>query len=65
MWSYVEVFEKQPTDLESNEVLEIKEQLKVQGSIEISKDHNDIVQELLTMEKSHMLEGELVTKIGF
>ena len=41
----LEVLEKQSTDQKSNEILGIKDQPTVQGSLEILENHNTILQE--------------------
>ena len=44
MWDQMlEVFEKQPTDQESSEILEIEEQPTIQGSYKILENHNYIL----------------------
>ena len=56
----IEVLDKQ-----SNVVLDIKEQSKVQGSHEISENQSDVLQASPTIQESNMLEGALSTKIEF
>ena len=49
----------------SNEILEIKEQLKALGSHKILENQNDVFQESPTILESNMLKGALVIKIVF
>ena len=52
-------------DKQSNTILEIKEQSKVQGSHEILENQSDVLQASPTIQESNMLEGALSTKIEF
>ena len=51
----IEVLDKQ-----SNVLLEIKEQSKVQGSHEILENQSDVLQASPTIQESNMLEGALI-----